>query len=235
VYGTGMSRRTNHSEKVILYCSASADEQAKSKPDVEAQRDRLEAETADRGWTDVQWIEDEGWSPKALKRPGIAEARRQLKAGEAGVLVVARLDRLSRSIIDFSKQLKRAEREGWAIIALDIDLDMTTATGKMMANTVNVIAEWERKTISERTSAALHAKKQAGIELDGRQRTDEETVFDILSWREDKLSLQQIVNKLTGLKYPTARGGRWWPSTVKAVLDRHALDLKAPEEKGDSG
>jgi DNA invertase Pin-like site-specific DNA recombinase len=191
---------------------------------LEAQRDGLHAEKTHRGWTNVIWIEDNGWSAKSLERPGITEALRQLRAGEAGVLVVTKLDRLSRSIVHFSRLLKQAERERWAIIALDLDLDMTTATGMVVAKTVAVIAEWERETIREFTRAGLQAKKQARVRLGRPRQTPDDTLFRVVELRKAGWTLQQIADQLKKERHPTTRGGRWWPSTIKALLDSFARD-----------
>jgi DNA invertase Pin-like site-specific DNA recombinase len=69
---------------------------------LEAQRRAIVAECKRRGWELVEPIEDRGFSAKDMKRPGVQEALRVLEAREASALVVAKLDRLSRSMIDFT-------------------------------------------------------------------------------------------------------------------------------------
>jgi DNA invertase Pin-like site-specific DNA recombinase len=61
-----------------------------------------------RGWELVETLEDAGYSAKDLKRPGVQEALRALEAGEAKALVVAKLDRLSRSMLDFAALMATA-------------------------------------------------------------------------------------------------------------------------------
>jgi Resolvase, N terminal domain/Recombinase len=68
-------------------------------------------------------LEDAGYSAKDLKRPGVREALRALGAGEANALVVARLDRLSRSMLDFAALMATAQKQQWALVALDCAVD----------------------------------------------------------------------------------------------------------------
>jgi DNA invertase Pin-like site-specific DNA recombinase len=75
-------------------------------------------------------ITDAGHSARSLDRPGLAYALSRLRAGRASVLVVSRLDRLSRSMIDFAGLMADAQREGWAIVALDLGVDTTTPEGE---------------------------------------------------------------------------------------------------------
>ena len=87
-------------ESILAYVRVSTNEQAQSGLSLEAQRSAILAEAERRGWTKaaIRFIEDAGYSAKNLRRPGIEEALRALKAGEADTLVVSRVDRLTRSI-----------------------------------------------------------------------------------------------------------------------------------------
>jgi DNA invertase Pin-like site-specific DNA recombinase len=67
----------------------------------------------------VETIEDAGYSAKDLKRPGVQEELQALEAGEAKALVVAKLDRLSRSMIDLAGLMATAQKQNWALVALD--------------------------------------------------------------------------------------------------------------------
>ena len=88
--------------RVLGYVRVSTDEQSDSGAGLEAQRRAIVAECQRRGWQLVEVIEDAGFSAKDLKRPGIQEALRVLEEGDAKALVAAKLDRLSRSMIDFT-------------------------------------------------------------------------------------------------------------------------------------
>jgi DNA invertase Pin-like site-specific DNA recombinase len=69
-------------------------------------------------------------------RPGLEAALEAIERGEADTLVVAKLDRLSRSLLDFAGIMDRSRRKGWSLVALDLALDTTTPSGELMANTL---------------------------------------------------------------------------------------------------
>ena len=94
----------------------STDEQSSSGTGLQAQRRAIIAECERRGWHLFEVIEDAGFSAKNMKRPGVQEALRSLEAGQASALVVAKLDRLSRSMIDFTALMGTAQTQHWALV-----------------------------------------------------------------------------------------------------------------------
>jgi DNA invertase Pin-like site-specific DNA recombinase len=98
---------------VIGYCRVSTSEQADSGLGIAAQRQRIAAEAARRGWN-ITFIDDTG-SGKDMKREGITRALGMLKAGDAAALVVAKLDRVTRSLSDFVRLMEQGQRERWAM------------------------------------------------------------------------------------------------------------------------
>ena len=68
---------------------------------------------------------------------------------------MARLDRLSRSVIDAAQTVERAQRERWNLVALDLGVDFSTPAGEAMAQLIAVFAQLECRLIGERTQAAL--------------------------------------------------------------------------------
>src|SRR5215203_5002297 len=151
--------------RVLGYLRVSTSEQADSRAGLEAQRAAILAEAERRGWSEVAFIEDAGWSAKDLKRPGLQMALAMLKGREADALVVSKMDRLSRSLLDFAGIMQRAQREGWALLALDSPADLTTPSGEAMAGVMAVFAQLERRLIGERTRAALAQRREAGVVL----------------------------------------------------------------------
>ena len=88
--------------QVLGYVRVSTEEQAEDGVGLDAQREAITAEAQRRGWDLIAIVEDRGYSAKDLKRPGIQKALAQLEAGEADALVTAKVDRLSRSTLDFA-------------------------------------------------------------------------------------------------------------------------------------
>jgi DNA invertase Pin-like site-specific DNA recombinase len=150
-------------------------------------------------------------------RPGLTGALEAVEAGEADALLVAKLDRLSRSLVDFSALMERSRRKGWALIALDLGVDTSTPSGEMLANVLAVFAQFERRLIGQRTREALQVKKAAGVTLGRPRLLPEEVRSRIRGEREQGSSWPQIAQRLNDEKVPTAQGGRWWPATVRLV------------------
>lgn len=213
---------------VLAYLRVSTEEQSVSGLGLADQREVIAAEATRRGWSDVEYVSDEGFSAKNLSRPGIASALDMLGRGEASVLVVSKLDRLSRSLLDFAMLMERARVEGWQLVVLDLALDTTTASGELMASVMACFAQYERRLIGARTSAALQQLKRQGKRL-GRPRTLPAAVTQrIVSARAEGVTLAAIADSLNRDSVATARGGaRWYPSTVSAVLASDVLDGEA--------
>ena len=216
------------SGKVIGYLRVSTDEQAVSGLGLGDQRSVIAAEAARRDWADVEFLSDEGYSAKNLSRPAIASALDMLRKGQASVLVVSKLDRLSRSLLDFATLMDRARHEGWELVVLDLAIDTTVPSGQLMANVMAAFAEYERQLIGARTSAALQQLKAQGKRL-GRPRTlPVEVTARVLAARDEGQTLAAIADALNNDGVATARGGaRWYPSTVRAVLVSAELDASA--------
>ena len=206
---------------MIAYVRCSTTEQADSGAGIAAQKAAILAEAKRRGWgeADLEWIEDAGFSAKSLKRPGLALALDALRAGDAEVLAVAKMDRLSRSLLDFAAICQRAQKEGWALLALDSPADMSTPQGEAMASVLAVFAQLERRLIGQRTSDALKAKAAAGVTL-GRPRVLPDRIVDKIV-RENRRgkSYSAIARELDAAGVPTAHGGaKWHPATVRKIV-----------------
>lgn len=210
---------------VIGYLRVSTSEQADSGLGLEAQKFVIEQQARQRGWTILYWAMDDGYTAANLSRPAVLEALARLRSHEADALVVSKLDRLSRSLLDFAGLTERARAEGWAIIALDLGVDMTTPAGEMLANVLASFAQYERRLISQRTKDALQALRARGVRLGRPVTVSARTRALIGQWRAAGCTNQAIADALNRQGVPTAHGGRqWYPSTVRAVLRSVALD-----------
>jgi DNA invertase Pin-like site-specific DNA recombinase len=204
---------------VLGYVRVSTAEQADSGAGLEAQRAAIRLACEQRGWELVGVVEDAGFSAATLVRPGITEAFTVVESGSASVLVVAKLDRLSRSLLDFAAVMERSRRKRWALVALDLGVDTTTPAGEAMANMMATFAQFERRLIAQRTKDALAVKRAEGVRL-GRPRVLPAEVTERV-WRMHRRgsSLRRIAARLNTDQVPTAHGGAsWHASTVSAVL-----------------
>ena len=127
--------------RAIGYARVSTSEQVVSGAGLEDQRRKLIAEIEHRGWDLADLVVDEGESGKDLDRPGIRGALDRLAAGDADALVVTKLDRLTRSTLDFAEMLAWAGRLGVRLLVLDLGIDTSTETGKLVASVMASVAE----------------------------------------------------------------------------------------------
>nr|WP_317581695.1 recombinase family protein [Kocuria rhizophila] len=183
----------------------------------------LQAEADRNGWT-LDLRRENAASAKTLKnRPVLAQTLADLKAGRADALAVSKLDRLSRSVADFSRLLETATRQRWALICLDLGIDTSTITGAAMAQVTCTFAEMERKKIAERTREGMATIKATTGKHMGRTSTlPQATVDRIRRERAAGLSLAKIAATLNDEGVPTATGRIWHASTIRQVLSRWA-------------
>lgn len=185
-----------------------------------AQRHTIALECERRGWELVHIAEDAATSGKVAwdDRPGLASAIQRIESGDAAVLVCAKLDRLSRSVNDFSGLLERAKAKRWAICLLDFGLDMTTPVGELVANILIAVSQFERRRIGERTREGMAARKAAGHHMGRRSAVPIEIRDTIAKLRVAGLSYSAIAETLHLQGYPTPQGGkRWRDTSVRAV------------------
>lgn len=223
--GRRRTRRKDDPVRAVLYLRVSTDEQARSGLSVEAQRAACLAEADRRGWTVAAVLVDEVSAKRGSRRPAFDEARRMLSAREADVLVATRLDRMSRSVVDFASLMASAYDEGWQVVALDLGLDTSTTTGRMVAHILAAVAEAEREVIGQRTSAALIAKRRRGEHVGRRSELPPAVIDRIVSSRRRGRTLNSIAVELNADGISPGQGGRrWYPSTVRAVIHSQAAE-----------
>jgi DNA invertase Pin-like site-specific DNA recombinase len=210
---------------VVAYVRVSTADQHKSGIGEEAQRKAITQEAERRGWEIVRFAEDVASGKSMNGRHALHEAIADIERREADALVAARLDRVSRSALDFATLAERARRNGWALVVLDLGVDMTTPVGEMIAGVLSYLAQFERRLIADRTRAALAVKAEElaaeGKQL-GRPRSLPQPVVDqIIALRRSGLTQQQIADHLNQDGIPTGHGApRWRQTVVGRVLAR---------------
>ena len=203
---------------VVGYCRVSTEEQAVSGLGLKAQEKAIRGECTRRGLVLVALHTDAGVSAKTIARPALQAALSSLDSGEGSILMVAKLDRLTRSVHDATGLMAVAERSGWGLVALDAPVDTTTPQGAAMAQVLAVFAELERRLIGERTKAALAVRRSQGVRLGRPPMLPPAVVQRILVARRQGNTWAQIAARLNDDKVPTAQGGKsWYPATVRSV------------------
>jgi DNA invertase Pin-like site-specific DNA recombinase len=200
----------------FAYSRVSTEEQADSRNGLEAQRSAIDAEAKRRGWT-VEHYADEGASGKYING-NLREVLCLLARGQGDGRIVAKLDRLARSVIHAANIIQDARDQGWSLVVLDINLDLSTAAGRMMARMVVNFAEYERELISERTKAGLAAKKRRGEPIGRPRLAKPGVVRRIVLDRNSGLSFAKIATALEAeaILSPAGRPN-WQPSTVRRI------------------
>ncbi|WP_344470646.1 recombinase family protein, partial [Nakamurella flavida] len=188
---------------------------------LDAQRAALTAEAAQRGW-DLELVADEGLSAKNLNRPALTAALDRLDNGQADTLLSLRLDRISRSVADFAGLMVRAQRRGWGLVLLSPALDLADPAGRFTANVLASAAEYERELIGARTREGMAQRRAEGVHLGRPSTLPTASVDRIRELRATGLSLAKTAAALTAEGVPTAAGGQWYPSTIKAIEDRQS-------------
>lgn len=197
--------------RVLAYARVSTQEQAEHGYGLEAQETAIRETCQRRGFELVELVRDEGESGKTLERPGLRRMLERLAAGEAEGLVVAKLDRLSRSVVDFGLLLEWCAEAEVTLVALDLGVDTSTPGGRLVANVLASVAEWERDTIAGRTRDGLAAVRAQGKPTGRPAVADRPELAErIRAMREQGLTLQAIADTLTAEGVPTARGARRW-------------------------
>lgn len=206
--------------RVIGYVRVSTSDQ-----DTEAQRFAIINECQSRGWQLVTIEEDAATSGSIpwRERPGLSRAVTAIEAKDADVLMAAKLDRLSRSLVDFASLLERSQKRRWSINLLDFGLDMTTPVGEMVASILAAVSQFERRRIGERTKEGLARRKAAGVHIGRKSSVPLHVLEDMLEARSLGLTYRDIADKLNEAQVPTPHGGRkWWPSTVQQIIVRQS-------------
>lgn len=218
---------------VVGYVRVSTDEQALG-PD--AQREALERWCAANGAALVAAYEDLGVSGGAAldKRPALLDALEALETHGAGVLLVAKRDRLARDTMVAAMVERMAQRAGATVASADGTGNGDSPEAMLMRRMVDAFAEYERALIGARTRAALAVKRARGervghipygmqLAADGVHLEPHPGEQDVLAmvreYRAEGLTLRAIGRRLTSRGILPRSGGKWHPQTVARVAD----------------
>lgn len=222
-------RIRNGAGKAIGYARVSTVAQGENGHSLDGQQTRLR-EAADREGLQLVDIVVEVASGRK-ERDGLNEALARITAGEAGTLIVPKIDRLGRSNIGILKTVKQAEDEGVNI--LSVAEGWTVKDGKRVDEVLEIrawVAEQEAKKISERTREGLAAAKAKGVKLGAPVRTPAEVADRAVALRREGRTIAQIADLFNAEGLLTARGCKWSTSAVYYLINR--VDPQANPEGG---
>ncbi len=218
----------------IGYTRVSPRDQADSGASLEAQRTKIEAYAVLHDLELVEVIEDAGHSAKSLDRPGMTRLLNLIRGRKVGVVIVAKLDRITRSVRDLGELIELFQRSGVEFASVADHLDTSTASGRLVLNVMGSVSQWEREAIGERTSEALAVMRSNGrrisrhapygYRLNGQgwieDEREQEAICLMRRLRTEGLSLRQITERLQTQGFTSRTGKRLSPQLIANVLNR---------------
>ena len=221
--------------RTVGYVRVSTEKQAEQGVSLEAQEAKIRAMATVHSAELAEVIVDGGESAKSLNRPGMAKLLAMVDAGEIRTVIVAKLDRLTRSVKDLCELLERFERRGVSLVSVAESLDTGSAAGRLVLNIMTAVSQWEREAIGERTRDALRHKRSQGqrtgnipygsrLAGDGAHLeadpAEQEALKHIRELRGQGASLRRIAAALNHRAYRTRRGTPWRLESVARALKR---------------
>src|SRR5688572_13458941 len=146
-------RPRKHIPKVraVIYTRVSTDGQAESGLSLDHQLTKCRALATVHDYTVADEIADAGESAATLNRPGLDRVLALVKARQVEAVLIAKLDRLTRSVRDLADILQLCQDRHVALVSASESLNTETAGGRMVLNVMMSVAQWEREIIGERT------------------------------------------------------------------------------------
>ena len=225
--------------RAVGYCRVSSEEQAREGVSLDAQAERIRAYCLAHGWTLVGTITDAGKSGKNLRRPGVLEVLSLVgtngKPPAVDVVVVAKLDRLTRSTKDALDLCERLQKRGVALVSLSESIDTTTAAGKMFYTMLAAFAEFFRGVIVENTREGLAEVRRQGRKTGGPPPfgyrvgtgavlvpvgTEQAALQECERLRLSGMGPRRIAAALNARGYRRRDGGAWGPTHVARIAKR---------------
>src|SRR3990172_9164319 len=217
--------------RAAIYCRVSTEDQAKEGFSLDAQRERLEAYCAARGWSIAGEYVDEGHSGRTADRPAYKEMIGDRERWD--VLLVLKMDRIHRNSRNFMEMTERLQEWGKEFVSVQENFDTSTAMGRFVMDIIQRIAQLESEQIGERVYMGMAQKATSGPGIlgfhsplgyrlsDGQLRVDPDeapvitTMFDLcLGGR----SLEEISDELNRQGLRTKRKSTWRPVKVYRIL-----------------
>lgn len=220
-------------KKVAIYIRVSTARQDQEGYSIPLQKERLIAYCKAKGWVVAGVFVDPGHSGSSLDRPGITQLIDGVNAGRFDVVLVYKLDRLSRSQKDTLYLIEDVfMSSGVDFVSMQESFDTTTIYGRAMVGILSVFAQMERETIAERTLMGRAGRAEEGLwhgggtdpigydYIDGAlviNPMEAEQVREVYALYAAGHSVSEITRRMAGFK--TKHGGWTHTSTVCNVLD----------------
>ena len=138
------------------------------------------------GWVCLpERYDDGGFSGGNTNRPALQRLMKDIRAGRVDIVVVYKLDRLTRSLMDFSDLQEFFDRYGVSFVSVTQEINTSTSAGRMMLNILMTFAQYEREIIAERVRDKVAAAKKRGKHCGG---------YPVLGYDSDPVSKKLVIN-----------------------------------------
>lgn len=206
--------------RMVGYCRVSTEMQADEGYSLDAQREDITQYCNLYKMELVEMVSDEGRSAKNMDRPGLTKVLSMLRDGEVDGLIVAKLDRLTRSVKDLGHLLDKYFQQS-NLISVSEKIDTSSANGRFVLNILISVAQYEREATGERVKRGMAQKKSIGqrcgnipygkkLSSDGLHIEDnpdeQNAMYRIKDLRTTGLPLQAIATTLSSEGYLTRSG-----------------------------
>ena len=220
-------------KKVLLYVRVSTSKQDQDGYSIPMQKERMIAYCKSRGWLIVGVYVDPGYSGASLERPGMTALIEAVRENKGDVVLVYKLDRLSRSQRDVLYLLEDIfEPKGVSFVSMQESFDTSSIYGKAMLSILSAFGQMERSVIVERTMMGRAGRAEKGLwrgggddpigydYIDGELVVNEEEaqqVQEVYGLFDAGYTVTEITRRMEG---KTTKHGDWsYTSTVGNVLD----------------
>jgi len=223
--------------KTIAYLRVSTKKQADYGVSLKVQREKVIAYCKVYDLDLVEIIKDRGKSGKDLNRPLLQKALEKLRTKEVKALLVMKLDRLTRSVVDLGQLIEDyfapGARYGAILYSVTEHVDTSTAGGRFALNMQITVNQWEREVISERTVSAMSYKKSKGEYTGGDDPygfksvqgqlhvndSEQAVIRRAKVLHKDGLSLRGIAAQLNKEEMRSRNGCVFQANQIKRILD----------------
>jgi len=219
--------------KVAIYVRVSTQEQAREGFSIPAQLESLRAFCKSQNWEVTEEYKEEGKSAKDLDRPKMRQMMRDIERRKIDLVLVHKLDRLTRSVSDLYQLLEYFEKYDVKFRSATEVYDTTTAMGRLFITLVAALAQWERENLAERVKFGIEQMIDEGKRPGGHSAygykfdkdfnctvIEEESrwVKKIFEWYNDGFGYRKIADRLNELHVSPRIAMKWTSATIYGML-----------------
>lgn len=222
--------------RTALYIRVSTDEQAKEGFSIPAQKERLTQYVQSQNWDIFDHYIEEGVSAKDTNRPELQRMMRDIRNKKVDIVLVYRLDRLTRSVLDLYKLLQEFEKYEVKFKSATEVYDTTSAIGRLFLTLVAALAQWERENLAERVRFGMEQMVRQerrpggpppfGFELVDQKLVINEKEASVVRFIYDRYlqgaGMASIAVECNQLGYRTKKGNEFKRTAIFDILNNPA-------------